>query len=233
MIGFIKKAGHNKFLNYDYVTDADVLDTVRRELAAHGIATQVDIDSYEHVPYRTVNDKPEFLTTITGKLSFHDAESGEIWKTNFIGTGSDSGDKGYYKAVTGGLKYALLKNLLIPTGDDPERDEPSPRSTEKVGASANPLTGGTKRTTATNGVTTSGVGLTNDQRALLISEYRRHGLAGEQMRWANYQITHKMSTTQMTNEDMDKLMGVLTNGGDEAMLEAAKAVDPRKPEEKE
>ena len=50
------------------------------------------------------------------------------------------------------------------------------------------------------------------------------------MRWANYQITHKMSTTQMTNEDMDKLMEVLTNGGDEAMLEAAKAVDPKKPE---
>ncbi len=32
------------------------------------------------------------------------------------------GDKGIYKAMTGGLKYALLSLFLIPTTDDPERD---------------------------------------------------------------------------------------------------------------
>lgn len=41
----------------------------------------------------------------------------------WVGVGADiGGDKGIYKAYTGGLKYALLSLFLIPTTDDPERD---------------------------------------------------------------------------------------------------------------
>ena len=32
------------------------------------------------------------------------------------------GDKGVYKAITGAVKYIFMKNFLIPTGDDPEKD---------------------------------------------------------------------------------------------------------------
>src|SRR5574340_328981 len=48
-----------------------------------------------------------------------------------IGEGQDRGDKATYKAMTGATKYALLKLFLIPTGDDPEKDEdeqPTPRA---------------------------------------------------------------------------------------------------------
>jgi hypothetical protein len=50
-----------------------------------------------------------------------------------VGEGQDAGDKAVYKAMTGALKYCLLKTFLIPTGDDPERDEtpakpPAPKS---------------------------------------------------------------------------------------------------------
>jgi hypothetical protein len=40
-----------------------------------------------------------------------------------LGAGTDSGDKAPYKAMTGASKYAELLSFLIPTGDDPEKDE--------------------------------------------------------------------------------------------------------------
>ena len=40
-----------------------------------------------------------------------------------MGEIDQDGGKGLCKVMTGALKYALMKTFLIPTGDDPERDE--------------------------------------------------------------------------------------------------------------
>lgn len=228
-IGYIPKTGFNKFHQYKFVTDADVLDTVRTKLAERGVTTTVSITGLEHLPYRTTNDKPEFLTTVYGVLSFRDDDA-EI-SVSFCGTGSDAGDKGYYKAVTGGLKYALLKTFLVPTGDDPERDE-------KAGETeANPTSvSASSRTSATNSTASTrtspnstGVGLTAAQKGKLFAEFDRAGLKGEQRRWFIYNAVSKMSTTQMTSADMDKILELLTTPAGEGYIASARDISPDKP----
>ena len=51
-----------------------------------------------------------FLVTVKIQVTFVDADSGERFSSNFYGDGSDHDDKGVYKAITGALKYALMKN---------------------------------------------------------------------------------------------------------------------------
>jgi len=63
-----------------------------------------------------------WLTTVKLEVRFVDADSGEQYTSYFYGDGYDKTDKGLYKAITGALKYALLKTFLVATGDDPEKD---------------------------------------------------------------------------------------------------------------
>ncbi|MBK7865238.1 MAG: ERF family protein [Archangiaceae bacterium] len=117
----IPKSGHNSFHNYDYTTEADVLEAVRGELAKRCVFIIPSVvDSKE----QAVGDKGQRVFTLRMKLTAHDGETGESLSWEMFGQGSDSLDKGAFKAITGAMKYGLLKPFLVPTGDDPERDEP-------------------------------------------------------------------------------------------------------------
>jgi hypothetical protein len=116
----IPKTGHNTFHNYDYTTEADVLEAVRGELARrHVLIVPCVVDSKE----TPVGDKGQRVFTLKMRFTAHDGESGEQLSWEMYGQGSDSLDKGAFKATTGAVKYGLLKMFLVPTGDDPERDE--------------------------------------------------------------------------------------------------------------
>jgi hypothetical protein len=57
-------------------------------------------------------------------ITLYDAESGESIVGHAIGRAQDGQDKGVNKAIVAGIKYWLLKELMISTGaDDTERDE--------------------------------------------------------------------------------------------------------------
>ena len=62
------------------------------------------------------------VTTIPIRFCFVDTETGAMHVGVMYGRGEDPADKGVYKAYTGGQKYILQKNLMVPTGDDPEMD---------------------------------------------------------------------------------------------------------------
>lgn len=115
----VPKRGRNTFHNYDYATEADIVATVRQELADRDVMLIPGIGTQTREP---VGEKGEFLTTLEMDFTFMDGESGETLTKAWRGAGSDKGDKGLYKAMTGAEKYFLLKTFLIPTGDDPERD---------------------------------------------------------------------------------------------------------------
>jgi ribosomal protein L37AE/L43A len=70
-----------------------------------------------------VGDKGQVLTTLTMTFTFLDGDSGQELTRPWAGAGTDKEDKGLYKAMTGGEKYFLLKTFLMPTGDDPEKDD--------------------------------------------------------------------------------------------------------------
>lgn len=117
----IPKSGHNTFHNYDYTTEADVCEAVRAELAKRCVIILPSCIDSKETP---VGEKGQRVFTLKMRLTAHDGETGESLSWDMYGQGSDSLDKGAFKAITGAVKYGLLKPFLVPTGDDPERDEP-------------------------------------------------------------------------------------------------------------
>jgi hypothetical protein len=113
----VPKNGRNEHHGYNYATEGDVMAAVKtalieRKLLLLCAATPVS---------RTGN-----LTTVAQGFTWVDVETGDGLALPWVAEGSDPGDKGAYKAATGGLKFFLLKNLQIPTGDDPEAGEQTP-----------------------------------------------------------------------------------------------------------
>lgn len=122
LIGKLKKDGHNSFHNYDYVTEASVKAAVGPALREAGLY----ISSVTHTIIQTGDfSKVLCYTEVVVTDGASEARSGAL------GSGSDKGDKAAYKAMAGGLKYALTSLFLIPTGDDAEADEGTDKAAAK------------------------------------------------------------------------------------------------------
>lgn len=114
-IGTLAKDGRNAFHNYDYVTEAAVKREVGKSIRDAGL--HVQSVTHEVLPGST-------FTQVLCRTSVVIADdSGAVVVATGIGSGTDKGDKAAYKAMAGGLKYALTSLFLIATGDDPEEDE--------------------------------------------------------------------------------------------------------------
>ncbi len=117
-LGAVVKRGRNAFHHYAYITESDVLDAVRQHLAARGIRLFVEVGVPSYTPIGT---KGQCRCDVQLRIGFANAR--ETLTYDWAGCGADAGDKGLYKAITGGVKYFLLKHFLIPSCDDPEADE--------------------------------------------------------------------------------------------------------------
>lgn len=120
----VPKSGHNANHNYDYATEADILAAVRSGLAERHVILAPDVENIQWEKLATKSGGELKLCTVRVRFDVMDAESGELLSVRMVGQGSDSGDKAFYKALTGATKYAVLKLFLIPTGDDPENEKP-------------------------------------------------------------------------------------------------------------
>lgn len=134
----IPKRGWNDFHKYHYPLEADVADAMRTALARLNVVMLPNCIETKVERYETSTGKKEWLTTLRYEFKFVDGESGESEKTSFVGQGSDPGDKGAYKATTGAVKYAILKQALVPTGDDPEDDNNRKLPTQLTSAPSRP-----------------------------------------------------------------------------------------------
>ncbi|AUO79126.1 DNA single-strand annealing protein [Salinibacter phage M8CRM-1] len=121
-VGYVEKSGRNDFHRYDYVTENDLLDAVRPGLAEQGVTVITGTSQQTVVETENKKGDPEFLTIVTTVHTFIDTETGAQITTYSQGQGTDPGDKGAYKAVTGANKYFLYKTFMIAAGDDPEGD---------------------------------------------------------------------------------------------------------------
>lgn len=121
----IPKSGFNSFLNFAYVTESDLADAIRGELAKRKIFILPNVTDVKRTPHEVETKagiRKTQLTEIMVQWTFIDGESGESQTIYIPGVGEDNVDKGFYKAFTGSEKYMLMKTFLVPTGDDPERE---------------------------------------------------------------------------------------------------------------
>ena len=122
----VPKNGRNDFHKYDYVTESDLVDHLREKLAEQGVAIFPSVIAHEE-EQTTERGRASYRATVTLEITMVHGPSGQERSTRWIGQGVDAGDKAFYKAYTGAMKYFLLKTFLISTGDDPERDAPHDR----------------------------------------------------------------------------------------------------------
>lgn len=121
-VSYMQKNGVNAFLKYHYITDADVMAQFSEAFRKHGIFMFSSMLERQSQTYKTRAGKEGFIVTAKIEVRFIDVETGQELRGVFFGDGADSDDKAVYKAITGAIKYALLKTFLVATGDDPEND---------------------------------------------------------------------------------------------------------------
>jgi hypothetical protein len=136
-IGWIEKTGRNEFHKYDYATEADIVDKVRKELIANRILPTFSTIATSREAKE--GERGGYLTDVMIEWTFRDIDTGDIITSRVPGCGEDKGDKGLYKAITGSEKYWLTKSFLIPTGDDPERESGADGEVSRPASARGPL----------------------------------------------------------------------------------------------
>lgn len=116
-IGQIEKTGHNSHFGYDFVEKDDVYDEFRESFIEYDIHPVIDVGEAE-VDRFTSGDKDRQLTRCVIELTLVDLDSGETISYSMPGQGLDGQDKGVSKAAGLAVKYILLNNFLIDSGDD-------------------------------------------------------------------------------------------------------------------
>lgn len=120
--GYVQKTGTNKFHNYRYAGEADLLDKLRPAMLEAGLLLLPSVEEVSPIDAHGI---------VTVKVAYTLAhKDGEVWPDKLYAAGSGGGlnskggvdDKGVYKAITGANKYLLFKLFQIETGDDPESD---------------------------------------------------------------------------------------------------------------
>lgn len=137
-LGRIPKNGFNKFHNYHYAMEADVVEAVRGEYAQRHLMLFPSVMTERTELRTTKSGGTENLVTLLVAFTIADGDSGEEQTFHIAGQGQDAGDKGTYKAMTGATKYALMKLHLLPTGDDPEAEDKPHEQAPKPLASPTP-----------------------------------------------------------------------------------------------
>lgn len=122
-IDHIEKKGTNIKQNYAFLRSADVLRAVRKAFADLGVYAQTNVDLIGTYDIKTNSGGNMHTATVKVTITLHDLDSTENMVVSGIGDGADSGDKGVYKAQTGGIKNALRNAFLVPDEADPEADE--------------------------------------------------------------------------------------------------------------
>jgi hypothetical protein len=139
----VPKNGWNNFHKYAYTTESDLTESIRPLLYENSLAFDCEITDSA----KGGND----ITEVTMAMTLTDVETGYSETKLFKAEGQDKGDKGYYKAFTGAVKYFLMKTFLIPTGDDPELTEDNKYQTPSGSSNTKPPKATDKQIGAVNG----------------------------------------------------------------------------------
>lgn len=236
--GGVEKKGKNTSVGdgYSFVKASDVSRSVYDALTLVGVYAIPSYEEVEGPPVEWVSRSgtKQFLARLKVSLVVGLVEDkvGFTMKGNApeqitvatVGYGADSGDKGPYKAMTGGLKYALLHLLGLATDDDPEatREEAAPA------APAEPRRVGPQAVAATEetAAETTAVGddpnapITTAQSRLIFAKSNEAGLELPQFRSLIFLVTGKRSSKQLVSKEVDEILAGLQ---DENVLSRAKS----------
>lgn len=130
----IPKLGTNKQFNYSYVTDADLYDAVRTQMAKANLALLVRMKDVR---------KENNMTLVDLDFTLCCGDTGATETIHWTGSTQNPGDKAISAAVTVAEKYFLKATFIISTGDvadDPDSGvtEGEPQRNSSVSKRQNP-----------------------------------------------------------------------------------------------
>lgn len=118
----VAKDGRNDHFKYSFTSAEEIYRVVRGPLLDRGLVLIPEVSGANGEGDKTV---------LALKFLLIDSESGETLEREWIGEGQDRGDKGPYKAMTGGAKTFLRHLFMLPADDDPESDPTTDKDAEK------------------------------------------------------------------------------------------------------
>ena len=120
-INAIAKGRKNSTQGFQYRGIDDVMNELHGILAKCGIFIVPTVLDEQRTTGTTSKGGTMFYTRLKIKFTFY-AKDGSSVESIVIGEAMDSGDKASNKALSIGLKYALLQVFCIPTEDDKDPD---------------------------------------------------------------------------------------------------------------
>jgi len=119
-----KKENAAKGLPYKFVTHDQVTSKLHVPMVRHGIFTKTDILECIQEGNRS---------QVKARISFINVDDPQdLIEVDSYGYGIDNQDKGIGKAISYASKMALLKNFMLGTGEDPEKDNIDFKKEEKI-----------------------------------------------------------------------------------------------------
>lgn len=129
-VQYIQKDKHNKHFDYWFLSEAAIKKHMHKAMVKHRVLFMpLNVSTVQRITGLGKTEK-ETLTQVRVLYRFVDIDTGAYIEGESEGTGIDNADKGFYKSLTGALKYILTSHFLIETGDDPEKDESLPEKPE-------------------------------------------------------------------------------------------------------
>ena len=125
-INAIGKDRKNDTQHFNYRGIDDVMNELHGTLAKNGVFVVPDVLTEERSVGKSKSGSELFYTRLKIRFSFY-AEDGSHVDAVVIGEAMDSGDKASNKALSVGLKYAMLQVFCIPTEDEKDPDGQSPQ----------------------------------------------------------------------------------------------------------
>ena len=210
----VTKEGTNQAQGYKYVRAVDISRAVRRAFSELGLFLVTSIIRTTVTPQGTTKSgTPMFLTQVDVEFVVIDAEGDTSTGLRFqgVGQGSDTGDKGVYKAITGALKYGLRTLFMIPDeADDPEvprpDEKPDPRRTN-----VKPL--GRVAPTSSQIAPAPEVPATPAQKRLVRARAAELGLDDKQLHALAFLTTGKNSSKEYVSHDIDLVLAGMDDPG--------------------
>ncbi len=123
-ISAIGKDRKNQMQGFQYRGIDDVMNELHGVLAKSGIFIVPSVLEEQRTQGTTSKGGVIYYTRLKIKFTFY-AKDGSSVESVVIGEAMDSGDKASNKALSIGLKYALLQVFCIPTEDDKDPDSVS------------------------------------------------------------------------------------------------------------
>ncbi len=130
----LKPDKHHAQQKYGYISADKILGKLGQAMAQHGLSVEPGIISNTIALDEPPNKKPFFTSNVQMEMVISDA-SGNESKRPWYGCGIDYGspDKAFYKAVTSGHKYFIMKLFMVGVGnEDGEHEQPTPPDNTSV-----------------------------------------------------------------------------------------------------